>query len=180
MKIAISGELGGGKTVLGKLLCEKLDYKLISVGSIQRELAEKHGMTTVEFNKYMETHPEIDHECDRKVVEYGKSEDNLILDSRLAWHFVPQAFKIHLIINIDIAASRVFNDTIRKNEKNIDLADTKENIIIRKSSEIKRFKEQYTVDIDNYKNYDISIDTSYITLESLADFVITRMDSWKM
>ncbi|RPH31153.1 MAG: hypothetical protein EHM93_14705 [Bacteroidales bacterium] len=178
MKIAISGELGGGKTVLGKLLCEKLECKLISIGSIQRDLAEKHGMTTIDFNKYMETHPEIDQECDNKVVEYGKSEFNLILDSRLAWHFVPHAFKIHLIVNIDIAASRIFNDTIRKNEQNSDILDTINNIKIRKASERKRFKEQYNVEIDNYRNYDIIIDTSYITPERLADFVIEKLDKW--
>ncbi|HEY3372554.1 MAG TPA: cytidylate kinase family protein [Prolixibacteraceae bacterium] len=179
MKIAISGELGGGKSVLGKLLNEKLGFAYMSVGSIQRELAAEHGMNTVEFSKYMETHPEIDIECDKKVEEYGLSDSNLILDSRLAWHFVPQAFKIHLIVNIDIAASRIFKDTVRKNEQNNDIAHTIENIRIRKGSETKRFKEQYNVDINNFNNYDLVIDSSYITPESLADFVIEKMDKWK-
>lgn len=174
MKITISGELGGGKTVLGKLLCEKLQCKMISVGGIQRELAEKYGMTTIEFNKYMETHPEIDHECDNKVVEYGKSDANLILDSRLAWHFVPHAFKIHLIININIAGERIFNDSVRKNEQNKDLQDTINNIRIRKASECKRFMEQYKLDIDRLANYDIVVDSSFITPEELANFVIAK------
>ena len=178
-KIAISGELGGGKTKLGKLLSEKLGYKLISIGSIQRELAEEHGMTTIEFNKYMETHPEIDHECDRKVVEYGKSNANLILDSRLAWHFVPKAFKIHLIVNIEIAAKRIFNDTIRKNESNHDIEGTINNIRYRKASELKRFREQYNLDIDNYKNYDIIIDTTNISPENLVNFIIDNYYKWK-
>ena len=178
MKIAISGELGGGKTALGKLLNEKLGFALISVGSIQRELAAKHGMNAVEFNKYMETHPELDLECDKKVEEYGLSDSNLILDSRLAWNFVPCAFKIHLIVNIDIAAKRIFNDKVRKNEQNNDLEHTIENIRIRKGSETKRFKEQYHVDINNFSNYDIVIDSSYITPESLADFVIDKIEKW--
>lgn len=175
MKITISGELGGGKTVLGKQLCEKMGYSMVSVGSIQRELAAKHGMTTIEFNKYMETHPEIDHECDNKVVEYGQSDTNLVLDSRLAWHFVPRAFKIHLVVNINIAASRIFNDTVRKNEKNTDLQDTVKNIRIRKASECKRFKEQYNLDIDRLANYDLVVDSSFIAPEDLADFVIAQV-----
>lgn len=179
MKIAISGELGGGKSALGKLLNEKLGFALISVGSIQRELAAKHGMNTVEFSKYMETHPEIDLECDKKVEEYGFSDSNLILDSRLAWNFVPHAFKIHLIVNIDIAATRIFKDTVRKNEQNNDLEHTIENIKIRKGSETKRFKEQYNVDINNFSNYDIVIDSSYITPIKLADFVIGKLEKWK-
>ena len=179
LKITISGELGSGKSVLSKLLCEKTDFKIISVGGIQRELAKQNGMTTLEFNQYMEIHPELDIECDKKVEEYGMSESNLILDSRMAWHFVPHAFKIHLIVNIDIAAARIFNDTVRKNEKNSNLDHTINNIRIRKASECKRFKEQYSVDIDNYKNYDLVIDSSFITPESLADFVIEEFEKWK-
>lgn len=179
IKITISGELGSGKSVLSKLICEQADFKIISVGGIQRELAEKHGMTTLEFNKYMETHPEIDIECDKKVEEYGLSNSNLILDSRMAWHFVPHAFKIHLIVSIDIAAARIFNDTVRKNEENNDIEHTIQNILIRKGSEVKRFKEQYKVDINNFNNYDVVIDSSYIAPEALAAFVLDKFEQWK-
>ena len=179
LKISISGELGSGKTVLSKLLCEMLDFKIISVGGIQRELAEKHGMTTLEFNQYMETHPEIDIECDKKVVDYGLSNTNLILDSRLAWHFVPHAFKIHLIVNIDIAAARIFNDKVRKNEQNNDLQDTLNKINLRKASECKRFREQYAVDVDDFNNYNLVIDTSYILPENLAKFVVEKFGKWQ-
>ncbi len=179
IKITISGELGSGKTVLSKLLCEKMDFKIISVGGIQRELAEKFGMTTLEFNQYMETHPEIDIDCDKKVVEYGLMDANLILDSRLAWHFVPHAFKIHLIVDINTAGTRIFNDKVRKNEQNNDLQDTINKINSRKASECKRFREQYGVEIDNFYNYDLVIDSSHITPENLANFVIDKLEKWK-
>lgn len=179
IKITISGELGSGKTVLSKHLCEKMDFIIISVGGIQRELAEKYGMTTLEFNQYMETHPEIDIDCDQKVVEYGLMNANLILDSRLAWHFVPHAFKIHLIVDINTAGSRIFNDKVRKNEQNNDLQDTINKINSRKASERKRFKEQYGLDIDNFDNYDLVIDSSHISPENLANFVIDKLEKWK-
>ena len=179
-KITISGELGSGKSSLSKLLCEKANFKILSVGAIQRELAEKHGMSTLEFNKYMETHPEIDIECDNKVVEYGLSDANLILDSRMAWHFVPHAFKIHLLVNINIAAHRIFNDDVRQNEQNNDIEHTIQNIITRKASEVKRFKEQYNVEINDLHNYNIVVDSSVITPENLADFVLSKFESWKL
>lgn len=178
-KITISGELGSGKSVLSKQLCERSDFRIISVGAIQRELAELHGMSTLEFNKYMETHPEIDIECDNKVVEYGLKEANLILDSRMAWHFVPHAFKIHLLVNRQIAANRIFNDNVRKNEQNDDIEHTLQNIIARKASELKRFKEQYNVNIDNLQNYNIVVDSSFITPVVLADFILNKFESWK-
>lgn len=179
-KITISGELGSGKSVLSKQLCDRADFKIISVGAIQRELAENHGMSTLEFNKYMETHPEIDIECDNKVVEYGLKEENLILDSRMAWHFVPHAFKIHLLVNRQIAANRIFNDNVRKNEENNDIEHTLQNIISRKASELKRFKEQYNVNIDDLKNYNIVVDSSVITPENLALFILSKFESWKL
>jgi len=179
-KITISGELGSGKSSLSKRLCDKADFRIISVGAIQRELAEKHGMSTLEFNKYMETHPEIDIECDNKVAEYGLSEANLILDSRMAWHFVPHAFKIHLLVNINIAAHRIFNDIDRKNEQNNDIEHTILNIITRKASEVKRFKEQYNVEINKLQNYNIVVDSSFITPEDLANFVLNKFESWKL
>ena len=179
-KITISGELGSGKSSLSKLLCAKADFKILSVGAIQRELAERNGMSTLEFNKYMETHPEIDIECDNKVVEYGLSEANLILDSRMAWHFVPHGFKVHLLVNKHIAAQRIFNDNVRKNEENNDLEHTLQNIITRKASEVKRFKEQYKVDINNLNNYNLVVDSSFITPESLSSFVLKQFDNWKI
>ena len=178
-KITISGELGSGKTVLGKLLCEKLFFKLISVGGIQRDMAQSYGMTTLDFNKYMETHPEIDTECDNKVIGYGLSAENLILDSRMAWHFVPHAFKIHLIVSNEIAAKRILADDKRKNETYSDLKEAMEQIKSRKNSEVKRFKEQYNVDIDDLSNYNLIIDTSYISPEELADFVVKKFLCWQ-
>lgn len=179
-KITISGELGSGKSSLSKLLCSKADFKILSVGAIQRELAEQHGMSTLEFNKYMETHPEIDIECDNKVVEYGLSEANLILDSRMAWHFVPHGFKIHLLVNMHIAAHRIFNDNVRKNEENNDLDHTLQNIIQRKASEVKRFKEQYKVNINNLNNYNLVVDSSHISPDNLSDFVLKQFEAWKL
>jgi cytidylate kinase len=179
-KITISGELGSGKSSLSKLLCAKADFKILSVGAIQRELAEQHGMSTLEFNKYMETHPEIDIECDNKVVEYGLSDANLILDSRMAWHFVPHGFKIHLLVNMHIAAHRIFNDNIRKNEENNDIEHTLQNIVLRKASEVKRFKEQYKVDINNLNNYNLVLDSSHISPDNLSDFVLKQFETWKL
>jgi hypothetical protein len=97
----------------------------------------------------------------------------------MAWHFVPHAFKIHLLVNINIAASRIFNDNLRKNEQNNDIEHTIQNIKIRKGSEVKRFKEQYGVDIDKLLNYNVVIDSSYITPNNLSNFVLKQFEAWK-
>lgn len=179
LKIAISGELGSGKSVLSKKLSAVLSMDIISVGKVQRQLAEKYGMTTVEFNRYMESHPEIDNECDDMVTAYGASDASLILDSRMAWNFVPHSFKIHLLVDSTIAAKRIFNDTVRKNEKYGSIVDARNSLIERKNSETLRFKKQYNVDIDDFSNYDLIIDTTYASPETVFEKVTETLKLWQ-
>ncbi|HEY9122906.1 MAG TPA: cytidylate kinase family protein [Bacteroidales bacterium] len=178
-KITISGHLGSGKTVLAKKLQAYLSYEILSVGGIQRKLAMQYGMDTTTFNKYMETHPEIDIECDNMVSRYGKSDEPLILDSRLAWHFVPHAFKIHLIVSKTIAGKRIFGDTVRENEKHASIEDTIRSNYERRKSEVMRFKKQYGVDIDDIYNYDLVLDTSYVTPDEVFECVKNQYLLWQ-
>lgn len=178
-KITISGHLGSGKTVLAKKLQAFLSYEILSVGGIQRKLAMQYGMDTTTFNKYMETHPEIDIECDNMVSRYGQSDEPLILDSRLAWHFVPHAFKIHLIVSKTIAGKRIFGDTVRENEKHASVEDTIRSNYERRKSEVMRFKKQYGVDIDEINNYDLVLDTSYVTPDEVFECVKNQFLKWQ-
>ncbi len=178
IKIAISGDLGSGKSVLSKKLKEKLGFEIISIGVIQRELALKYGMDALEFNKFMETHPEIDEQCDNMVVNYGKEERSLILDSRLAWHFIPHSFKIHLRVDNNVAAKRIFEDMIRKNEKYISVEDAAEKLLARKESERRRYKQLYNVDVEDLSNYDCVVDTSNSTPEEIFQKVLSAYNNW--
>ena len=60
VKISLAGDLGSGKSTVGAILAEKLHAAVYSTGTIQRKIAEEMGMTTLQLNQYMETHPEID------------------------------------------------------------------------------------------------------------------------
>lgn len=178
IKIAISGELGSGKSVLSKKLSEFYKAEIVSVGRIQRELAIKHGFSALEFNRYMESHPEIDEECDSMVKSYGNSEQSLILDSRLAWNFVPNAFKLHLLVDSKIAADRIFNDSKRVSEKYASIEEAERNLKNRKSSEYVRFLTQYSIDIDDFTNYDFIVDTGNSGPEMTFAHVIEGVKKW--
>ncbi len=178
IKISISGDLGSGKSVLSKQLSQELGFEVISIGVIQRELATKYGMDALEFNQFMETHPEIDEECDKMVTNYGKEDRGLILDSRLAWHFIPHSFKIHLTVDNNIAAKRIFNDNIRKNEKYTSVEDAAQKLLARKNSEILRYKTLYGVNVEDLSNYDCVIDTSDSDPQKTYDLVISFYHQW--
>ena len=175
--ITITGDLGSGKSTVSKILTERLNYDYVYTGKIQREIASKYQMTTLELNQYAETHPEIDAEIDATFKSLNNSTD-LIVDSRLAWFFITDSFKVYLKTDVVVSANRIFNDNLRKSEKKYEsVEDTVQEIIARKESENKRYMDLYGADCSDMSNFNIIIDTSFITPEEVADRIIVLLAS---
>ena len=175
--ITITGDLGSGKSTVSHLLCERLNYDYIYTGKIQRAIAQKYQMTTLELNKYAETHPEIDEEIDSTFKSLSDSTD-LIVDSRLAWFFIPNSFKVFLQTDVFVAANRISNDNQRENEVYLSTEEAVEKIIARKNSENKRYLELYGADCNDLSQFDLVIDTSFITPEDVADRIVESYHLW--
>ena len=109
MKISLAGDLGSGKSTVGRIIGEKCGLEFYSTGTIQRKIALERGMTTYELNRYMEDHPEIDDEIDNGLKALENSDKNLVIDSRLAWHFVPISFAVYMTTMSEISARRIMN-----------------------------------------------------------------------
>jgi len=177
-KISLTGDLGSGKSHVSRLLSEKLGFRIVSTGGIQRELAAKYHMTTLELNEYTKTHPEIDDEIDGTITKLQEAEESLIFDSRLAWHFAPKSFKVYLTVNMDEAARRIFYDK-RTSENYQDIEEAKNKICARRKSELERFKEYYNIDYSDLKNYDLIVDTSHTAPEEVCSKIIEMFTKWK-
>ena len=106
IKISLAGDLGSGKSTVSKILVERLGATYYSTGAICREVAASHGMSVVEMNVYMETHPELDHEIDDGVRALSHREENLIIDSRMAFHFVEGSFRVYMATQPEESARR--------------------------------------------------------------------------
>ena len=160
LKLAISGDLGSGKSTICKLLQEQLGFRLFSMGEAWRQLAEKYQLTILELNKYSETHP-LDEEMDRTMAALSDAPESIIFDSRLAWYFIPNSFKIHLTVDPEIAARRIFNDKRRGDaEEYLSVAEAKQKILERKQSENLRYLNKYGIDCSKLANYNLVIDTT--------------------
>jgi cytidylate kinase len=171
--ISITGDLGSGKSTVSSILCKQLNYEYIYTGKIQRDIALKYNMTTLELNKYSETHPEIDEEIDSTFKSLNDSA-NLIVDSRLAWFFIPQSFKVFLKTDLTVAANRISGDSQRGNEKYSSKEDAINKITARKASENKRYMELYGADCSDLSNFNLIVDTSYITPEQVAETILAE------
>ncbi|TCL57455.1 cytidylate kinase [Hydrogenispora ethanolica] len=178
-KIAVSGDLGSGKSTVCKLLLEKLPgFRIFSMGEAWRKLAEDRGMTILELNQYSETHP-LDEEMDEAMAKMGKAEEQIIFDSRLGWHFVPHSFKVHLTVDPRAAASRIFNDRRRGDaEEYASVDEAMQKILERHQSEKQRYLQKYGIDCTNPANYHLIIDTTHQTPEAVAESIIGRFRSW--
>ena len=167
VKISLAGDLGSGKSTVGKLLAEKFSAQMYSTGTIQRELAAKMNMTTLELNKYSETHPEVDDMIDDGLRALNEKDVSVVIDSRMAWHFVPSSFSVYMSADPAVAAARIMNAG-RESEPFESLDEAVRSIAERRQSEQARYMHLYGVDIKDLKNYDFVIDTSDISPETVA------------
>ncbi len=177
LKISLAGDLGSGKTTVGEILTQKYNLKKVSIGRILREMAEQHGMTVADFNKYMETHPEYDKIVDDKLIEHETISGNFLFDSRMAWHFVPSSFKVYMQVDIKTSAERIINAG-REDEKYSDIDSAVKELKKRRESELLRYNTLYGVNIMDMDNYDLVVDTNGKTPEEVADIIIKNFEIW--
>ena len=177
-KISLAGDLGSGKSTVSKILIERLGAEYYSTGAIVRSIAEKHGMSVVELNVYMDTHPEIDHEIDDGLKALSSVDKLLVIDSRMAWHFTEGTFKVYLSADPQTSALRIMGAN-RVGEHAATLEDTVKETKARRESEKKRYMTQYGVDIKDLMNYSVIIDTTAATPEAVAECLISSFLKWQ-
>lgn len=174
-KITIFGLAGTGKSTTGKILKEKLGYEYISTGSIFRAMAENEGMSLNDFEQLSDTTDKYDKELDNKTKEYGENNDNFIFDSRLAWHFIPDSFKIKLDCDFDTRTVRIAEREIK------DLDKVRDETIHREDLITKRYKNYYGIeDFSNDKNFDLVVDTKVNNAQKVVEIIMKELELRKI
>jgi CMP/dCMP kinase len=171
-KISITGDLGSGKSTIAKILAEEFNIQYLSTGAIQRSIAARFGMNTLQLNKYADTHKEIDDEIDNILRGYNDTDKSFVIDSRLAWFFIPRSFKIFFTIDIEVAGERVINDSARISEEYTSVEDAITNIAARKKSENERFLKQYKANCADMQNFDFVINTTELKTIIISKFIV--------
>lgn len=176
-KISLAGDLGSGKSTVGRLLKERYSLETVSIGKILRAMAAERGMDVTEFNVYMENHPEIDKELDDRLKAYENKNGRFLFDSRMAWHFVPSGFSVYMITSPEIAAKRVLKDE-RNSERYDSFENAVEKLTERRKSEALRYNKFYGVDITDMNNYDFVIDSGSISPEEVFEKISAAFEKW--
>ncbi len=177
-KISLAGDLGSGKSTVSSILIERLGATYYSTGAICRAIAASHGMTIVEMNIYMETHPEIDQEIDDGLRALSDKNENMVIDSRMAWHFVRDTFRVYMTTELAESAKRILRAN-REGDHAASLEEMEEEIRARKQSERLRYRAQYGVDCKDLSNYDLVVDSTYASPEDVAECILSAFLKWR-
>jgi cytidylate kinase len=171
-KITIFGLAGTGKTTAGKMLAEKLGYSYMSSGSIFRNYAIERGLSLNQFEAIANTTDEYDRKLDQEVEEYGKMNNNFVFESRLAWHFIPDSFKVNLTCNFEERLKRV----AAREDKSFDQVN--EETTHREDLITKRYKEYYGIEnFSNPSNFDYTVDTTENNPEKVVELIYDELKS---
>ena len=170
-KITIFGLAGTGTSTVGKLLSEKLSYKYLSTGDIFfRKKAQELGITLAELHERAKNDPATDRECDEAVRKFGQENDNFVVESRLAWFFIPDSFKIKLTCDFDIRTKR-----LAERDK-LSFEDAKTHILEREKIDAERYRKFYGIsDLGPDEKFDIIVDSTNTPAAKIVEMILSKI-----
>lgn len=160
--ICLSGLAGSGKTTIGKLLAAHLEVPFLSIGNYSRTYAEKLDMDIHQFQIHANNTPGLDQQIDQQFLDHVKQHGACILDYRLGFYFIPDAFHVLIKIDESEAAKRVFGRGDKSDGQSQRLTLSDHLITLNRRNKVmkERLQKQYEVDFTSEKHYHLIIDTT--------------------
>ena len=177
MKFTITGYMGSGKSTICEILKREYNLRIVSAGTIFREIGIKKNISVLDMHRRLTADNDsvVDNFIDNTIKEEFKKvkdDENVIFDARLAWHFLENTFNIFIVVSPYQAALRTYLTRINEEEKYSSLEDTISGLVERRVLENKRYKSIYNVNCEDLNNYDLVIDTSYISAIEATDIIM--------
>lgn len=183
MLITVSGMLGSGKSTICKVLKDEYGFEFFSTGKIMRDQAAKLGLTIEEFNKKLSADLnfaglDIDKVIDQGTVEFARANagKKIVFDSRMAWFFVPESFKVFVTVDPAVAAQRVVSGRILEEENYKSKEECYAALESRKKLEDERYLSLYGANTRDMKNYDLVLDSTSKTPQELVKEILLKTD----
>lgn len=172
MIITIAGKPCCGKSTTAEIFSKKYDFERINTGAIFKEKAKELNKNVLELCSSDDA-IKIDFQVDDELknIYNTRLNDDLIIESRTSWSFMPKAFNVYIDVDEDTIAERLFNSDRVGKEKANSLKEAKEMAMNRYKVDCDRYKRIYDIDCTNLENYDFVINNSHLTPEETADMI---------
>ena len=134
------------------------------------------------MNISAEVQRDIDLKVDNLLQEMYRGDKKLVIDLRMAWHWMPSSFKVFLLLDPATAAARIFNhlrDEGRTSEDANSVEEVYKSINRRFESEKKRYVSLYDVNATDHLNFDIVINTKHNDLNTVKAIVSAAYHAWR-
>ena len=128
----------------------------------------------------------VDTIIDTKIKQMGEEigkqdrpDEIWIIDSRLAFANIPEAFAVRLTCSPQIAGKRLMEDKTRGEEDKYEsIEEATREREKRREGEIARYKARYGVDLADENNYNMIIDTSYSSVEDISQVILDGLNRY--
>lgn len=184
--ITIAGRPGSGKSTTAKGVAAALGYQHFSSGDLFREASKQQGLDVLQLNlaaEKAEGISTVDTLVDQRLRDIGNNEDTIVIDSRTAWHWIPQSFKVYLDLDLTTAAQRILAAMTPERIAAEHIPDDPDEygkvLQNRLDSETRRYKKIYNIDPSKITNYDLVIDTKTTNLEQTVQMVLEKYKEWQ-
>ncbi|RLF24214.1 MAG: cytidylate kinase [Thermoprotei archaeon] len=171
--IAVSGPPASGKSTIARFLAKEFGLRYVSAGNLFRRLAQELNISLEEFHRLAEKDKKYDLMVDQRTIEEAKKGD-VVLDGHLTgWIARDHAdLKIYLTAPLEERAKRL---AIRDGKS---IEESMREILRREESNRKRYLEFYGIDIRDLSAFDVIIDTSKFSVESVKRIVKTIVEEY--
>lgn len=179
--VTVAGSPGSGKSSTARAVAAALGFQHFSSGDLFRQLAVARGESVEAMNISAEAQRDIDLKVDELLQEMSRTREQLVIDSRMAWHWMPSSFKVFLLLDPQTAAERIFTHLQKEGRISEDAASVQEvrkSIDRRFASEQKRYAALYGVNATDPLNFDAVFNTRNNDLKTITDMVSAAYRAW--
>jgi cytidylate kinase len=180
--ITIAGKPGSGKSTTSKGIAKTLSYKHFSSGDFFRSIGKERGFDVLATNLLAEQEKEIDELVDQRLRDLGSTEDSMVIDSRMAWYWMPYSFRVYLDLDLTVAANRILMNTDEARRAAEFISDDPKiyakTLQDRLDSETKRYLNLYNANPYDTSNYDLVIDSGSYAVAEVQSIILEKYTQW--
>lgn len=170
--IAISGDIGTGKSTLARLLSEKLNWEYVSAGNYFRDWYKKQGM---DVSKVYGIPEEEDRKMEADFKREMAEKSDVVFESRLAG-WLAQDYKQTLKVLCTVDETEAYKRVAKRDQ--VSEPEAKALSIKRAKDLVDKFNSLYGVsDFLDPKYFDLVIDTTNLNPQQVLEAVLDKLET---